>query len=222
MESRPFRIEDGNENICGACLRSGILICCENCPAAFHPECAGYSHIDSVPEGDWFCFLCSRKLGLPYITGTTFAKSVGEQVMVACDEHNEVFAKAVVTDVSPTHVTLKRHARSRIYAVGDPRLWRGTTDEASWTQTPEGEYRPNSRAFEIDYQQIATMEEEAADSMPSNLIEGGYAHFLHFKKREPKEKHFLDLLTHFWKVHIGAEDIQWPSFGYIVPLADLW
>ncbi len=35
--------DDGNEDSCGACRGIGVLICCENCPAAFHATCAGYS-----------------------------------------------------------------------------------------------------------------------------------------------------------------------------------
>lgn len=33
---------DGNEEVCGACMMGGELMCCENCPAAFHFLCAGY------------------------------------------------------------------------------------------------------------------------------------------------------------------------------------
>jgi hypothetical protein len=33
---------DGNEEVCGACMMGGELMCCENCPAAFHFGCAGY------------------------------------------------------------------------------------------------------------------------------------------------------------------------------------
>lgn len=32
---------DDNEEVCGACLGSGELMCCETCPAAFHFRCAG-------------------------------------------------------------------------------------------------------------------------------------------------------------------------------------
>lgn len=34
--------DDDNEFVCGSCRKSGSLICCEGCPAAFHARCAGY------------------------------------------------------------------------------------------------------------------------------------------------------------------------------------
>jgi hypothetical protein len=34
--------DDGNEDFCGACGRTGTLLCCDLCPAAFHFDCAGY------------------------------------------------------------------------------------------------------------------------------------------------------------------------------------
>lgn len=213
-----FRIEDGNESICGACLQSGMLICCEHCPAAFHPECAGYADISCVPEGDWFCFLCSRKLGLKFDTGDKFLKSVGQEVMVMCDEHGEVFSKGVITDITEARVTVRLGGRCESFALGDQRLWHGTLKEASWMPIAENEYRPNSRAFEIDYQKIASQQ----DTPKPAKQESAYVKFLREKKAHPREKHFIDLLTHFWKVQIGTDGIQWPSFGYFVPLADLW
>ena len=31
-----------HENFCGSCDLPGILICCDNCPLAFHAKCVGY------------------------------------------------------------------------------------------------------------------------------------------------------------------------------------
>lgn len=46
---------------CGPCrelsarsLAGGSLLCCESCPAAFHPDCL---NID-MPDGSWFCNDC--------------------------------------------------------------------------------------------------------------------------------------------------------------------
>ena len=40
----------------GTRMLQGDLICCETCPAVFHPACLGLS---AVPEEDeWFCPLC--------------------------------------------------------------------------------------------------------------------------------------------------------------------
>ena len=33
---------DGNADECGICKQHGRLICCDDCPAAFHAECLGY------------------------------------------------------------------------------------------------------------------------------------------------------------------------------------
>jgi hypothetical protein len=33
---------DPNEDICGACAKTGVLLCCDACPAAYHHRCAGY------------------------------------------------------------------------------------------------------------------------------------------------------------------------------------
>ncbi|XP_066278922.1 histone-lysine N-methyltransferase NSD2-like isoform X2 [Branchiostoma lanceolatum] len=39
-----------------AVTRGGDLLCCEMCPAAFHPQCLG---LEDLPEGTWFCRDCS-------------------------------------------------------------------------------------------------------------------------------------------------------------------
>ncbi|XP_071947092.1 histone-lysine N-methyltransferase NSD2-like [Antedon mediterranea] len=42
---------------CFTCSKGGNLLCCESCPAAFHPDCIGYA---SIPDGRWFCRDCSN------------------------------------------------------------------------------------------------------------------------------------------------------------------
>ncbi|XP_033125490.1 histone-lysine N-methyltransferase NSD2-like [Anneissia japonica] len=42
---------------CFLCSKGGNLLCCESCPAAFHPDCIGYT---SIPEGRWFCRDCTN------------------------------------------------------------------------------------------------------------------------------------------------------------------
>lgn len=44
-----------NVNWCFVCSIGGTLICCESCPAAFHPECISY---EGIPEGHFFCKDC--------------------------------------------------------------------------------------------------------------------------------------------------------------------
>ncbi|XP_010640016.1 histone-lysine N-methyltransferase NSD2 isoform X1 [Fukomys damarensis] len=43
-----------NVSWCFVCSKGGSLLCCEACPAAFHPDCLS---ID-MPDGSWFCNDC--------------------------------------------------------------------------------------------------------------------------------------------------------------------
>ncbi|KAI8485616.1 Histone-lysine N-methyltransferase, H3 lysine-36 and H4 lysine-20 specific [Branchiostoma belcheri] len=45
-----------NVSWCFICSKGGDLLCCEMCPAAFHPACLG---LEDLPEGTWFCRDCS-------------------------------------------------------------------------------------------------------------------------------------------------------------------
>jgi hypothetical protein len=53
-----------NHDMCDACGDGGDLLCCDNCPNAFHFECV-FPPIDpkKLPEGDWYCNSCAHKLG---------------------------------------------------------------------------------------------------------------------------------------------------------------
>ena len=52
-----------NVNWCFVCSIGGTLICCESCPAAFHPECISY---EGIPEGHFFCKDCTEGKSLLY------------------------------------------------------------------------------------------------------------------------------------------------------------
>lgn len=52
-----------NVNWCFVCSIGGTLICCESCPAAFHPECISY---EGIPEGHFFCKDCTESKQLLY------------------------------------------------------------------------------------------------------------------------------------------------------------
>uniref|UniRef100_A0A8C9SQI3 Histone-lysine N-methyltransferase NSD3 n=1 Tax=Scleropages formosus TaxID=113540 RepID=A0A8C9SQI3_SCLFO len=43
-----------NVGWCFICARGGRLLCCESCPASFHPECLNIE----MPEGTWCCSEC--------------------------------------------------------------------------------------------------------------------------------------------------------------------
>jgi len=49
---------DGNADECGFCKETGKLICCDDCPAAFHFECLGYQSQKQCPRGKWKCYFC--------------------------------------------------------------------------------------------------------------------------------------------------------------------
>ncbi|KAL9670136.1 hypothetical protein QQ045_007687 [Rhodiola kirilowii] len=53
---KPTRVEDDDQSddICGLCGDGGDLICCDNCPATFHPNCLA----TEIPEGNWYCSSC--------------------------------------------------------------------------------------------------------------------------------------------------------------------
>ncbi|XP_031195211.1 histone-lysine N-methyltransferase NSD3 isoform X3 [Mastomys coucha] len=51
-----------NVGFCFVCARGGRLLCCESCPASFHPECLS---ID-MPEGCWNCNDCQAGKKLHY------------------------------------------------------------------------------------------------------------------------------------------------------------
>ncbi|XP_051025804.1 histone-lysine N-methyltransferase NSD3 isoform X2 [Acomys russatus] len=51
-----------NVGFCFVCARGGTLLCCESCPASFHPECLNIA----MPEGCWTCNDCKAGKTLHY------------------------------------------------------------------------------------------------------------------------------------------------------------
>uniref|UniRef100_A0A8C0FFR3 Histone-lysine N-methyltransferase NSD3 n=1 Tax=Bubo bubo TaxID=30461 RepID=A0A8C0FFR3_BUBBB len=51
-----------NVGFCFVCARGGKLLCCESCPASFHPECLNIE----MPEGCWNCNDCKAGKKLRY------------------------------------------------------------------------------------------------------------------------------------------------------------
>ncbi|XP_025023827.1 histone-lysine N-methyltransferase NSD3 isoform X2 [Python bivittatus] len=51
-----------NVGFCFVCARGGKLLCCESCPASFHPECLNIE----MPDGSWNCNDCKAGKKLRY------------------------------------------------------------------------------------------------------------------------------------------------------------
>ncbi|XP_054437830.1 histone-lysine N-methyltransferase NSD2 [Pteronotus mesoamericanus] len=51
-----------NVSWCFVCSKGGSLLCCESCPAAFHPDCLNIE----MPDGSWFCNDCRAGKKLHY------------------------------------------------------------------------------------------------------------------------------------------------------------
>ncbi|XP_062329213.1 PHD finger protein 12-like [Osmerus eperlanus] len=49
-----------NHNTCDSCREGGDLLCCDHCPAAFHPQCCNPPlSEENLPPGDWICHRCN-------------------------------------------------------------------------------------------------------------------------------------------------------------------
>ncbi|KAJ8551934.1 hypothetical protein K7X08_028377 [Anisodus acutangulus] len=46
-----------NDDLCSICADGGDLLCCDNCPRAFHTECVS---LPSIPTGTWYCKYCEN------------------------------------------------------------------------------------------------------------------------------------------------------------------
>ncbi|CAN4120404.1 unnamed protein product [Withania somnifera] len=46
-----------NDDLCSICADGGDLLCCDNCPRAFHTECVC---LLSIPTGTWYCKYCEN------------------------------------------------------------------------------------------------------------------------------------------------------------------
>ncbi|XP_022765951.1 increased DNA methylation 1-like [Durio zibethinus] len=62
--------ERETDEVCSACRNGGELMCCDNCPSAFHSNCLG---LKEVPDGDWFCPSCCCGIcGIGHLSDDSF------------------------------------------------------------------------------------------------------------------------------------------------------
>ncbi|XP_029091784.1 histone-lysine N-methyltransferase NSD2 isoform X7 [Monodon monoceros] len=66
-----------NVSWCFVCSKGGSLLCCESCPAAFHPDCLNIE----MPDGSWFCNDCraGKKLHFQDIIWMVAGRSLPSQ-----------------------------------------------------------------------------------------------------------------------------------------------
>lgn len=50
--------EDEHMEFCRVCKDGGELLCCDQCPSAYHPHCLN-PPLKTIPDGDWHCPRCS-------------------------------------------------------------------------------------------------------------------------------------------------------------------
>jgi hypothetical protein len=54
-EEAPCGSLDNNEDVCRICRDGGSLLCCDGCPASFHPACL---NLAQMPTEEFFCMEC--------------------------------------------------------------------------------------------------------------------------------------------------------------------
>jgi hypothetical protein len=52
-----------SDDLCSACRGAGEFVCCEGCPRVFHLLCCDPPRLQ-VPEGSFYCYECTARLGL--------------------------------------------------------------------------------------------------------------------------------------------------------------
>ncbi|XP_021364893.1 chromodomain-helicase-DNA-binding protein 5-like isoform X3 [Mizuhopecten yessoensis] len=52
--------EDEHMEFCRVCKDGGELLCCDQCPSAYHMHCVN-PHVKDIPDGDWLCPRCSAQ-----------------------------------------------------------------------------------------------------------------------------------------------------------------
>ncbi|KAL5015035.1 hypothetical protein ScPMuIL_009305 [Solemya velum] len=52
--------EDEHMEFCRVCKDGGELLCCDNCPSAYHTHCLN-PPLKDIPDGDWHCPRCSAE-----------------------------------------------------------------------------------------------------------------------------------------------------------------
>lgn len=78
---------DWNSDECYLCKMDGNLICCDGCPAAFHPRCVGVVS-SLLPEGDWYCPECVIDKDKPWMK---VEKSIRGAELLGIDPYGRLY-----------------------------------------------------------------------------------------------------------------------------------
>ncbi|KAF2134660.1 hypothetical protein P153DRAFT_371991 [Dothidotthia symphoricarpi CBS 119687] len=63
-DNDPNSPQSESDDLCSACRGAGEFVCCEGCPRVFHLLCCDPPRIQ-VPDGSFYCYECTAKLGPP-------------------------------------------------------------------------------------------------------------------------------------------------------------
>ncbi|XP_029118297.2 increased DNA methylation 1 isoform X1 [Elaeis guineensis] len=73
---------DANDDTCGFCGDGGDLVCCDNCPSTYHPECLPPQEI---PEDSWYCHNCLCKTCGDVVKGKEASGSIAVLECLQCE-----------------------------------------------------------------------------------------------------------------------------------------
>ncbi|KAG6421393.1 hypothetical protein SASPL_117944 [Salvia splendens] len=82
---------DQNDDSCGRCGDVGELICCDNCPSAFHQACL---FEQELPEGNWYCPQCRCQICTDVVRNKESSQLHGDLNCIQCeDKYHETCMK---------------------------------------------------------------------------------------------------------------------------------
>ncbi|KAK7352480.1 hypothetical protein VNO80_17902 [Phaseolus coccineus] len=94
-----------NDNICAICRYGGELVLCDGCPSSFHLRCLGLTH---VPDGDWFCPVCSCKICRRPRCRDDYAHNVGVNSVLVCHQCEGKYHIGCLKAPAPAHTEMEK------------------------------------------------------------------------------------------------------------------
>jgi hypothetical protein len=98
-EAEPHPDDDPrNHDYCEQCGRGGELICCDGCPASYHPKCLPVPRTLADLPDHWFCHVCSASRGVAV-----------DQKALAAENKKKVTTGPALSPLQLTDVKRERH-----------------------------------------------------------------------------------------------------------------